>query len=161
MSVSLSVCLSSTSCLSSPSCLSLRSELSNHVDSIDSGLENLQNILNAQTFTFDASPLVEVSLRHTPSNTLTTFKHANNAWACDRTRMYHVNSLFSFSVRPVRLETSTSTVWTLWVQLHALLFCYVAALPHSFKIKAHHINEQCSHLSDCDCFLSAAVWWSS
>ncbi|XP_061598066.1 heat shock factor protein 1 isoform X4 [Cololabis saira] len=36
-----------------------RCELSNHVDSIDNGLENLQNILNSQTFTFDAAPLME------------------------------------------------------------------------------------------------------
>uniref|UniRef100_A0A3P9PFI6 Heat shock transcription factor 1 n=1 Tax=Poecilia reticulata TaxID=8081 RepID=A0A3P9PFI6_POERE len=34
-------------------------ELSDHVDSIDNGLENLQGILNAQTFTFDPSPLME------------------------------------------------------------------------------------------------------
>uniref|UniRef100_A0A3B3V426 Heat shock transcription factor 1 n=1 Tax=Poecilia latipinna TaxID=48699 RepID=A0A3B3V426_9TELE len=34
-------------------------ELSDHVDSIDNGLENLQSILNAQTFTFDPSPLME------------------------------------------------------------------------------------------------------
>lgn len=39
-----------------------RSELSEHVDSIDSSLENLQSILNSQTFTFDTSPLTEVSL---------------------------------------------------------------------------------------------------
>ncbi|XP_059206653.1 heat shock factor protein 1 [Centropristis striata] len=36
-----------------------RSELSHHVDSIDNSLENLQGILNAQTFSFDASPLME------------------------------------------------------------------------------------------------------
>ncbi|XP_078123859.1 heat shock factor protein 1-like isoform X2 [Sander vitreus] len=36
-----------------------RSELSNHVDCIDSSLENLQSILNNQTFTFDTSPLME------------------------------------------------------------------------------------------------------
>nr|XP_020477126.1 heat shock factor protein 1 isoform X2 [Monopterus albus] len=36
-----------------------RSELSDHVDSIDSGLETLQSILNTQTFTFDTSPLFE------------------------------------------------------------------------------------------------------
>lgn len=44
----------------SPVCL--RSELLDHVDSIDSGLENLQNILNTQTFSFDTVPLIEVSL---------------------------------------------------------------------------------------------------
>ncbi|KAM3596036.1 uncharacterized protein V6R79_007273 [Siganus canaliculatus] len=37
----------------------IRSELSDHVESIDCGLENLQNILNTQTFTFDTSPLME------------------------------------------------------------------------------------------------------
>lgn len=42
----------------------LRCELSDHVDSVESSLENLQNILNTQTFTFDASPLMEVSLSH-------------------------------------------------------------------------------------------------
>lgn len=36
-----------------------RSELSDHVESIDSSLENLQSILNTQTFTFDTSPLME------------------------------------------------------------------------------------------------------
>lgn len=36
-----------------------RSELLDHVDSIDSGLENLQNILNSQTFSFDTVPLIE------------------------------------------------------------------------------------------------------
>uniref|UniRef100_A0A3Q4IAJ6 Heat shock transcription factor 1 n=1 Tax=Neolamprologus brichardi TaxID=32507 RepID=A0A3Q4IAJ6_NEOBR len=41
----------------SPVCL--RSELLDHVDSIDSGLENLQNILNTQTFSFDTVPLIE------------------------------------------------------------------------------------------------------
>lgn len=38
-----------------------RSELSNHVDSIENSLENLQSILNTQTFTIDTSPLMEVS----------------------------------------------------------------------------------------------------
>uniref|UniRef100_A0A8C6WT19 Heat shock transcription factor 1 n=1 Tax=Neogobius melanostomus TaxID=47308 RepID=A0A8C6WT19_9GOBI len=36
-----------------------RTELVDHVDSIDSGLENLQNMLNSQTFTFDTSPILE------------------------------------------------------------------------------------------------------
>ncbi|XP_013877891.1 heat shock factor protein 1 isoform X2 [Austrofundulus limnaeus] len=36
-----------------------RTELVDHVDSIDNGLENLQTILNSQTFTFDPSPLME------------------------------------------------------------------------------------------------------
>lgn len=36
-----------------------RAELSDHVDSIDCGLENLQSILNTQTFTFDTSPLMD------------------------------------------------------------------------------------------------------
>ncbi|XP_030266367.1 heat shock factor protein 1 isoform X1 [Sparus aurata] len=36
-----------------------KSELSDHVESIDSSLENLQSILNTQTFTFDTSPLME------------------------------------------------------------------------------------------------------
>ncbi|XP_071355889.1 heat shock factor protein 1 isoform X2 [Trachinotus anak] len=49
--------------ISQPKCQTIacidRSELSNHVDSIDSSLENLQNILNTQTFTFDTSPLIE------------------------------------------------------------------------------------------------------
>ncbi|KAE8282619.1 Heat shock factor protein 1 [Larimichthys crocea] len=40
-----------------------RSELADHVDSIDNSLENLQSVLNAQTFTFDTSPFMEVSLR--------------------------------------------------------------------------------------------------
>lgn len=36
-----------------------RSELVDHVDSIEYGLENLQNMLNSQTFTFDPSPILE------------------------------------------------------------------------------------------------------
>ncbi|XP_029369506.1 heat shock factor protein 1 isoform X1 [Echeneis naucrates] len=36
-----------------------KSELSDHVDSMDNSLENLQNILNTQTFAFDTSPLIE------------------------------------------------------------------------------------------------------
>ncbi|XP_068568993.1 heat shock factor protein 1 isoform X2 [Cebidichthys violaceus] len=36
-----------------------RSELSNHVECIDSSLENLQSILNTQAFSFDTSPLME------------------------------------------------------------------------------------------------------
>lgn len=36
-----------------------RSELVDHVDSIDCCLENLQNMLNTQTFTFDTSPILE------------------------------------------------------------------------------------------------------
>uniref|UniRef100_UPI0037E96265 heat shock factor protein 1 isoform X2 n=1 Tax=Semicossyphus pulcher TaxID=241346 RepID=UPI0037E96265 len=36
-----------------------RCELSDHVDSIDSSLENLQSLLNTQSFTFDTSPLME------------------------------------------------------------------------------------------------------
>lgn len=111
----------SISYLSPVSCLSLRSELSDHVDSIDTGLENLQNILNTQTFTFDASPLVEVSLRQLRKkhvNMLTTYKHVNSTSTCVKHAVLteHVyimlTPLFSFSVRPVRLETLTSTVWT-------------------------------------------------
>uniref|UniRef100_A0A674EGW5 Heat shock transcription factor 1 n=1 Tax=Salmo trutta TaxID=8032 RepID=A0A674EGW5_SALTR len=37
------------------------SELSDHLDSIDNGLENLQTILNAQSINFESSPLFEVS----------------------------------------------------------------------------------------------------
>ncbi|XP_056877020.1 heat shock factor protein 1 isoform X1 [Takifugu flavidus] len=37
-----------------------RCELSDHVENIESSLENLQNMLNTQTFTFDASPLMEL-----------------------------------------------------------------------------------------------------
>ncbi|XP_029022629.1 heat shock factor protein 1 isoform X2 [Betta splendens] len=44
-----------------------RSELSDHVESIDSSLENLQTILNTQTFTFDALPLVEFFSSSGPS----------------------------------------------------------------------------------------------
>lgn len=44
-----------------------KSELSEHVDSIDSSLENLQSILNSQTFTFDTSPLTEFFSSSCPS----------------------------------------------------------------------------------------------
>ncbi|XP_061520815.1 heat shock factor protein 1 [Phycodurus eques] len=36
-----------------------KSELSDHIETIDNSLENLQTILNNQTFTFDTSPLME------------------------------------------------------------------------------------------------------
>lgn len=52
-----------TSDLSQKNCQTValidRSELVDHVDSIECGLENLQNILNSQTFTFDTSPILE------------------------------------------------------------------------------------------------------
>ncbi|TTP27314.1 Heat shock factor protein 1 [Bagarius yarrelli] len=38
-----------------------RNELSEHLDSIDSSLENLQTIFNKQPFTFDSSPLFDIS----------------------------------------------------------------------------------------------------
>ncbi|CAG5887035.1 unnamed protein product [Menidia menidia] len=44
-----------------------KSELSDHVDSIDGGLENLQTILNSQTFTFDTSPLMDFFSSSNPS----------------------------------------------------------------------------------------------
>uniref|UniRef100_A0A3Q2FSP9 Heat shock transcription factor 1 n=1 Tax=Cyprinodon variegatus TaxID=28743 RepID=A0A3Q2FSP9_CYPVA len=44
-----------------------RHELSDHVDSIDNGLENLQSILNSQTFTFDPSPFMEFFSSSVPS----------------------------------------------------------------------------------------------
>lgn len=48
----------------SPPCLSVacidRSELSDHLDSIDNGLENLQSILNAQSINLDSSPLFDL-----------------------------------------------------------------------------------------------------
>ncbi|XP_008329055.1 heat shock factor protein 1 isoform X2 [Cynoglossus semilaevis] len=37
-----------------------RSELSDHVDTMETRLENLQSVLNTQTFTFDTFPLLEV-----------------------------------------------------------------------------------------------------
>ncbi|XP_030597809.1 heat shock factor protein 1 isoform X1 [Archocentrus centrarchus] len=42
-------------------------ELSDHVGSIDNGLENLQNLLNTQTFTFDTTPLIEFFSSSGPS----------------------------------------------------------------------------------------------
>ncbi|XP_077600214.1 heat shock factor protein 1 isoform X2 [Stigmatopora nigra] len=47
-----------------PTCQTLacidKSELSDHIETIDNSLENLQNILSNQTFTFDTSPLMEL-----------------------------------------------------------------------------------------------------
>lgn len=43
-------------------------ELSDHLDSIDSGLENLQSILNAQNINFDSSPLFEFFSSSVPSS---------------------------------------------------------------------------------------------
>ncbi|XP_060799147.1 heat shock factor protein 1 isoform X3 [Neoarius graeffei] len=37
-----------------------RSELSEHLDSIDSGLENLQTVFNVQSINFDSSPLFDI-----------------------------------------------------------------------------------------------------
>uniref|UniRef100_UPI003AAA6A6C heat shock factor protein 1 n=1 Tax=Centroberyx gerrardi TaxID=166262 RepID=UPI003AAA6A6C len=52
-------------------CLSIacidRSVLSDHVETIDCGLENLQNILNTQTLSFDSSPLFEFLSSSSPS----------------------------------------------------------------------------------------------
>ncbi|XP_029919903.1 heat shock factor protein 1 isoform X2 [Myripristis murdjan] len=52
-------------------CLSVacidRSELSDHVETIDSSLENLQNILNSQNLSFDSSPLFEFFSSSCPS----------------------------------------------------------------------------------------------
>nr|XP_046273153.1 heat shock factor protein 1 isoform X2 [Scatophagus argus] len=42
-------------------------ELSDHVESIDNSLENLQSILNSQTFTFDTAPLMEFFSSSCPS----------------------------------------------------------------------------------------------
>lgn len=50
-----------------PFSLFSRGELCDHVESIDNGLENLQSILNAQTFTFDPSPLMEFFGSSAPS----------------------------------------------------------------------------------------------
>uniref|UniRef100_A0A3Q3N3F4 Heat shock transcription factor 1 n=1 Tax=Labrus bergylta TaxID=56723 RepID=A0A3Q3N3F4_9LABR len=47
--------------------LSTGSELSEHVDSIDNSLENLQSILNTQSFSFDTSPLMEFFSSTCPS----------------------------------------------------------------------------------------------
>ncbi|XP_048085113.1 heat shock factor protein 1 isoform X4 [Alosa alosa] len=48
----------------SPRCLSLacidRTELHDHLDNIDNGLENLQSILNAQSINFESSPLFDI-----------------------------------------------------------------------------------------------------
>ncbi|KAL2080058.1 hypothetical protein ACEWY4_023851 [Coilia grayii] len=47
-----------------PRCLSIacidRAELSDHLDSIDNGLDNLQSILNAQSINFDSSPIYDI-----------------------------------------------------------------------------------------------------
>ncbi|XP_030644663.1 heat shock factor protein 1 isoform X4 [Chanos chanos] len=47
-----------------PKCLSItcldRSELSDHVDNIDNGLDKLQSLLNAQAINFDTSPLFDI-----------------------------------------------------------------------------------------------------
>lgn len=39
-----------------------RTELSDHLETIDSGLENLQQILNAQSINFDTSPFFDVNI---------------------------------------------------------------------------------------------------
>lgn len=58
-------------------CVCFRSELSDHVESIDGSLENLQSILNTQTFTFDTSPLMEVSVLTTPTVCVCVCVHAS------------------------------------------------------------------------------------
>ncbi|CAL1583987.1 unnamed protein product [Knipowitschia caucasica] len=53
-----------------PSCQTVacidKSELVEHVDSIDFSLENLQNVLNSQSFSFDTSPLLEFFSSQSP-----------------------------------------------------------------------------------------------
>lgn len=78
-----------------------RGELSEHVDSVESSLENLQNILNTQTFTFDASPLMEVRLSLVCVSVC--------VWVCVCT---HGVCALSFSARLVQPESLTSRVWT-------------------------------------------------
>lgn len=79
-----------------------RGELSDHVDSVESSLENLQNILNTQTFTFDASPLMEVRLSLV----------CVSVWCVCMCVCVHGLCALSFSARLVQPESLTSRVWT-------------------------------------------------
>lgn len=49
-----------------------RSELSEHLDIIDSGLENLHAIFSRQSINFDSSPLFDVSVSLLPSDRMCT-----------------------------------------------------------------------------------------
>ncbi|XP_056153790.1 heat shock factor protein 1 isoform X2 [Lampris incognitus] len=55
-------------------CLSVacidKAKLTDHLDNIDNGLENLQNLLNAQAISFDSSPLFEFFSTSVPSGDL-------------------------------------------------------------------------------------------
>lgn len=51
----------------------LRGELSEHLDSIDSSLDNLQAIFNKQTINFESSPLFDVSVLSLTSNPLRVY----------------------------------------------------------------------------------------
>ncbi|XP_034150675.1 heat shock factor protein 1 isoform X2 [Esox lucius] len=55
-------------CLSIACLDKCRNELSDHLESIDNGLENLQTILNAQSINFESSPLFEFFSSSTPGS---------------------------------------------------------------------------------------------
>lgn len=55
-----------------------RSELNEHLDSIDSGLENLQAIFNVQSINFDSSPLFDVSVLLLPSDIMCYCCHVSD-----------------------------------------------------------------------------------
>uniref|UniRef100_A0AAR2L7H4 HSF-type DNA-binding domain-containing protein n=1 Tax=Pygocentrus nattereri TaxID=42514 RepID=A0AAR2L7H4_PYGNA len=64
-------------------CLSVacldKTEFSDHLDSIDSGLENLQSILNAQSINFDSSPLFDIQELLSPEPARETESGANSS----------------------------------------------------------------------------------
>uniref|UniRef100_A0A8C7GBN2 Heat shock transcription factor 1 n=1 Tax=Oncorhynchus kisutch TaxID=8019 RepID=A0A8C7GBN2_ONCKI len=81
-------------------CLSLacldKSELSDHLDSIDNGLENLQTILNAQSINFESSPFFEVSF-------IQDLLSSDPPKGADRSDNYTGKQLVQYTTQPMLL----------------------------------------------------------
>uniref|UniRef100_A0AAQ4PW32 HSF-type DNA-binding domain-containing protein n=1 Tax=Gasterosteus aculeatus aculeatus TaxID=481459 RepID=A0AAQ4PW32_GASAC len=86
-----------------------KSELSNHVDCIDSSLENLQSILNTQAFTFDTSPLMEVSTCHVVVSSQLLSEDVPNGSVESSNSINAGKQLVQFSATPVLMSEPISS----------------------------------------------------
>ncbi|XP_058233420.1 heat shock factor protein 1 isoform X3 [Hemibagrus wyckioides] len=95
-------------------CLSVacldKNELNEHLDSIDSSLENLQSIFNKQTISFDSSPLFDIFSSNTGADfdldSLTTIQELLSEPAKDSECTDHIepgNQLVQYTAQPVVL----------------------------------------------------------
>ncbi|KAG7316872.1 hypothetical protein KOW79_019170 [Hemibagrus wyckioides] len=87
-----------------------RNELNEHLDSIDSSLENLQSIFNKQTISFDSSPLFDIFSSNTGADfdldSLTTIQELLSEPAKDSECTDHIepgNQLVQYTAQPVVL----------------------------------------------------------